>query len=788
MIRFCDISVSATDGNTVIEGETLIWGTDIFENGRRIFKKYYGISSNEVCLVPVYDQDNTLVCFAYEDELANRQMRELRELQEPYKSDKLIRFQEVYSNINVVKISGCNELAFAAREYLTNCGIQVITSGKYWNYLLQETDQDNNTYSDYEVMEIYAEGTWEKKKNLRMELIRTVGVCFEFIDKIYMNNVKAGQICDTNKCITDLPSYLKNRKVVVISYKKQGLELYAYLRLHGIEVVAFIDRTYKQGPSVLGIPVWSENQVVNAEDVVILNPNEKNSAYGHIHVDSMDYYGFIRNEKYICVQDYIKIEGNFFEQYAKDKPIVFWGNPYFCKYLMSGYEQDFGKKDCYYLNVFDENLEAIQDIRTIEKQDLPENSIILFVSITSGTWIYPFAQEKSRYLDELDTVYWEENCDYYCNEGSLLNFNLNKRVDGGRNINYLIGQIPGGAGTFLLRGIIDGHPHILTLPNHDIVNENLLRIGMMLSQVKKEHMYEVFCKLLRDFNNNAAFRVQNQYFSEEFETYFEEELDRYDDAFGPVSIMNAIVVAYNRVNGKNVANDQKYYIYWEQHGGWRDNCDLHKKNIEGSCDAAIVNMFRNEIIRSGGTVKRDLTVEVSKELGCDTEATTDVFGFAQSGEAFIEKEDFKSNIVLSFENLKLNPKEEMKKFCRSSGLEWNDCFLEIQEGFVFPGYKNGFDLKPVYNAYEEYFNGLDRMKLELMHSYTQKIHGYPYVEMKGYSWFELQELFYKDFKFEKLCTYDSNKKLQKKKEVMRLMWERLERNRYIEEVGNKTVN
>ena len=62
----------------------------------------------------------------------------------------------------------------------------------------------------------------------------------------------------------------------------------------------------------------------------------------------------------------------------------------------------------------------------------------------------------------------------------------------------------------------------------------------------------------------------------------------------------------------------------------------------------------------------------------------------------------------------------------------------------------GFDVRPAYNLYEEYFSIFDRMRIAMASGSYQKKYGYPYVSCLEFSRRELQEMFLKDFRWEGL--------------------------------------
>lgn len=84
----------------------------------------------------------------------------------------------------------------------------------------------------------------------------------------------------------------------------------------------------------------------------------------------------------------------------------------------------------------------------------------------------------------------------------------------------------------------------------------------------------------------------------------------------------------------------------------------------------------------------------------------------------------------------------------------------------------GFVLDPIYKQYEEYFSSFDRMRLCLIDGPFQKGYGYPYVSCLDFSRRELQEIFLKEFRWEKLP------EMEKREDEMNI-WQRKEHFRFL---------
>lgn len=173
-----------------LQEEYVIFDLDIWKNAKSFFMQYKRYL-NEFVLLPVVDKNGQLLCFAYEDEDANREIRILRELTE--KVDAL-HFKDIYPEYDYVKIYGFNELAFSFAEYLKNQGILTQVIGEFWGDMFENV---NFADKDYRFMTIYSEGIGVKKLKKRESILESVSAEFECIDRIYEINVKNGIFKDT---------------------------------------------------------------------------------------------------------------------------------------------------------------------------------------------------------------------------------------------------------------------------------------------------------------------------------------------------------------------------------------------------------------------------------------------------------------------------------------------------------------------------------------------------------------------------------------------------------------
>lgn len=108
-----------------IRTEKAVLNEHFWENGKKYFANYEKLG-DEIVLLPVTDRDGQLLCFAYQDEDANREIRQLRELNE---CKDALDFRDIFPQYDCVTIWGCNELAYAFLKYLRKIGVPVRVVG-----------------------------------------------------------------------------------------------------------------------------------------------------------------------------------------------------------------------------------------------------------------------------------------------------------------------------------------------------------------------------------------------------------------------------------------------------------------------------------------------------------------------------------------------------------------------------------------------------------------------------------------------------------------------------------
>lgn len=128
------------------------------------------------------------------------------------------------------------------------------------------------------------------------------------------------------------------------------------------------------------------------------------------------------------------------------------------------------------------------------------------------------------------------------------------------------------------------------------------------------------------------------------------------------------------------------------------------------------------------------------------------------------------------------------KLCDLWGIVWSDTMLHTsckENTKYVEGWSKGFDLKPVYNSYEEYFSEFDRFRMMLINAPYQKEYGYPYVEVLNFSRKELYEMFLSAFYFERNIVYQGAK-LNYDLKIQRQLRQNIQNLRKLAFIGTRT--
>lgn len=720
--------------NSAIQSEYVILNQDMWKSARKIFDED-GEKRGIDRLLPVLNDEYQLICFAYEDNDANREVRMLRELSE---QPEALQFLDLYPECQCVKIHGFNELAYLFAMYLRSINIPVQVDGIMWHKFLNSDECDA---PDYACMMIYAEGVVEKKQSLLENNLRSVSVEFECIDYIYELNIKKGLIKNTNGNLEKLVDYLKGEKeIVILGTSIESQKAYGYLEKNGVNVFCFMGQ---ESHRIFGKEILSYSDIRKiCKAPIFVDCEAKDSAWGGGGVDYYDYMGYERNRKYILLRDYIEIPNESLVDAVKNKKVVLIGDCYLCQSL------------CDYLT---SNGVLIEGQLVMSPQQVWDEEKHINYLDQNATWlvVVPIVYDKNTVWERT----WKAVRDYINNKGVndytecfsyITTFIYVKK----RSIpirkhfipkKIILGSIMNHSGNIFFREVLDNHPSILMIGRYRELNNNLFWICVSLSAVKAKDILPSFWGVFKDF------AIETIYNKDRFDKKMTQLLET-GERFTAQEIFVMFHIAYTYMFKENTidikVNDM--VIYWEPHFMPRDileDCVKWLGGCEGkNIPCGIVNVVRNLCIRAGSQIK--------DQFGRNMSPTRDIALKYYSVEQ--KNYDEVERVVVKFEDLKCNPEKILLDLCEKWGIPWSDSFMETTEDGEKCVYDSGeyvvsdFDLKPVYNTYEKYLSEFDKLRILVMNAPWQKKYGYPYVELTQFSRRELQEMFLKPLRYEKL--------------------------------------
>lgn len=754
-------SLLGKDMQDSVKTDFVVLDERIWENGR----KYFGSHSKKfggAAVLPVLNKEYQLICFAWNDRGANRELRMLNELME---CENALSFRDVYSEYDCVTIHGCNELSYYFAQYLRKIGISVNVMGTMWESfgIWEETET-----LDYRNFIVHGEGVGTQEEKLEQR--KSVSAEFECIDRIYEENICKGIIGDTQGSFQEVLDRICGKQIAIIGTGYESQNAYDLLLGYGIDICCFIsEKTEEQAKLLFGKKILSRADAAeHFREVIFIDSETRYSAWGFGDTDLYCYLGCRRNRTFFCLRDYIEIPRNglrnvlrYVQEQTKGR-IVLLGDMWMCLKVnqILEYSQGMYGKIVYadILQEYEENSFMTQiSGDEIEKEDICLLAIpeyyIRYLDYTK------IRREKyGKKLKELNITnivnYSQDNLVFLDSEGCR-NGNKKSELSIGK---IVIGAINYSSGNILFRELLDNHADVLML-DYGYLNNNLFSICTRLSTEKSTDILKVFWRLC-----DAAAGIMNENMEVSFpkREIFDQSMERMlnaKDWFTSQELFVMIHIACAKMWGKEIHDVSKMVIYWEPHFVPREKCEdyavwLGKEGTFGY----IINIVRNAYVRAGSNLK---VLELSDKLYYRREvAFQGVLIYPNSDKK--EYEDWK-RLVIRFEDLKCNPKKELLAICDELGIAWSDTLLETTRHGVQSSYRgvSGFDLKPVYNTYEEYFSEFDRFRISLITGPWQKQYGYPYVSSLDFSKCELRELFLKKFRFEeKLVFYSAEENLE----------------------------
>lgn len=758
-----------------IQEESVVLDEKVWEKGRRYFSSHTTVFGEAVQL-PVLNKKGELVCFAWQDEEADRELRMLRELEE---CEGALTFCDLNQGYSGATIHGFNEIAYYMAGYLKRLGITVNVEGELWKEFGAWENQEMMAHKNYE---IWAEGVWQKSGDVRYERLRSVSPEFECVDDVYEANIKAGYITNVGGNVDWLLGKLgEEKEIVIIGTGAESQDAYDWLFGKGIEACAFLskDRVEKER-KLFEKPIFEKTEAAQRfSKAVFIECSEKHSAWGFGEVDRYDYEGYRRNDRYFLLRDYIEVEEEGLQHVLQGKNILFVGDADLCSRVWRWRKQSReGVAKAGYWDILgeDEAEAAKRKMAAVKKEEAGDYDIIALVTpeYDSIEGVSRKASERrSKYVEALEAQGIYDYTDYFSFTSRLTRLAIKEEMyirEELRPSGIIIGAITAHSGNTLVRQSLAGHPQIMMIEEYGFFNENLFSICVRLAEKESSDIMHGFWQL---YKNEAKEEAWKQGFPNK-EKFIKkmEELLKCGNQFASQELFIMFHIAYEAMYGREISDMKDIMIYWEPHM-WRSKV-LRKWSYwlsSSGLKGFILSVVRNSYVRAGS-------------------ALNDCIGNVPSWGIMLFSEMLEKRMVcpgweervIRFEDLKKEPRETMTDLCEWLHIAFDEVLMRTTVHGKTAFYRDitGFDLRPVYNLYEKYFTSFDRMRIGLLHSCFQKKYGYPYVNPLDFSRRELQEMFLKEFLWEKIPQAVVGKDEEGVWRIQQVIRERLWRMRFME--------
>ena len=659
----------------------------------------------------------------------SRELRMIRELEE---TKDAIRFDDVFPDIREVVVYGLNELAYYFVKYLEHMNIPVMVSGRHWKHLHYQDVGDIE--DDDGRMIVFAEPVMGYGTDLFQRVVRSSSPEFECIDQIYEQNVLAGKIKNVRGGADWFFETLKGKKCSILGVDVRAQDAYDLLYQHGVDIENFlVKNTENDIPmTLLGKNVSTvENTVCYEKDAVFISVSGRNSALGTADVDFFDYYGYRRNEQFFLINDYTSIPYSNLVHILGGKKLSLVGDEILCRILVE------------YLEKVENGNISVRYIELSQWDPTDKQERMLFIVHPVYGWhgdVDPVNNpELWEFKEQLKKIRGAFYLEYFSRAGvfvlidEYMNQNREKYLH--KQMipkGILLGAMPSMSGNFLIRGLLDGHPDILKVSWSEL-NHNLFW----------------YCiRLAWEQSGRITYAREDNFFFPDWK-FFKESVARVHIEGRMTS--QEIFLAFHRIYMESIRKEpledlSQMVVYWEPHISREDHLFWAKWLESEKIDGHTLITCRNHVVWYGSNYKwYSGGGSIKGFLGHISAMTCEDYSYQ------IPLRHWKA-FTLRFEDIKLHPKEELLKLCSIIGIPWSDSMLHTtidDREYVYNGVVD-FDMKPVFNPYEEFMSAFDRFRVCLISSAYQKKYGYMYENCLRFSRRELQEMFLKKFRFQDL--------------------------------------
>ena len=750
MLRFYHTNIK-NDSVIVINDKSLLMDVSIWQDCRNFLQESGQKKNHVIDLIPVKDTDGELIVYGYQDHEANRELRMLRELRE---NEQALQFTDIFPEYKEVIIWGCNELAFCFAEYLKEQGIAVSVIGQHWNCFGYAASEQKDSLGEGTVLVIYAEGIPLQNNSLYGTVIRSVSPEFECIDRIYEANVLEERIRDTIGGFDEFITKLKDEpEIVILGADRKAQDTYDLLMAHGIDIYGFAMQN-KKDEMLLSRKIMSlEEAMRSLEHPVFLNCTDVRGALGEEWTEYFDYHGYERNKQYFLVQDYADIPISNLIHVLHGKKVWLTGDPRLCQLLTN------------YLNLIENGEVTVQYTELGEKITAEEEDILCLVvpdyQNNKDIQEKKVAERKEMLRKKLAEMGFIGYTEYFVciRSFALVDLYLNKDTEkyGVKELlpkGILLGRIMYHSGNVFFRGVMDGHPEVLLSNSYSDFHNNMFYYCIRLANINSDKVIPLFWEMYgAEASSDDILFPHPEIFEERVKSFLSLK-----ERFTSQELFVLFFTAYiETISSRHISDVSKLIIYWEPHMTDRNEFPFYALWLEHrKVNGNTILICRDNMVRTGSVFNS--IFKYSEPPMSRPNAYWRIF----LDELWDGKDlgyQYWTEHKIRFEDIKTKPVEKLTEICEIMNIEWSDSMLRTTNFGKPMAYlsRNGsidFDLKPVFNKYEDYFTEYDRFRISIASSPYQKKYGYTYDNCLRFTRREIQEMFLKPFLFDEKAMFE----------------------------------
>ncbi|HBI59636.1 MAG TPA: hypothetical protein DDY31_00235 [Lachnospiraceae bacterium] len=571
--------------------------------------------------------------------------------------------------------------------------------------------------------------------------------------------------------------------VIVYCAKGYGEKVCLELLSIGCRVVAFCDNArLNQGGMRLGLPVYSYQDCrMKYPKAVYVVANSTYAIAIEIGIE-LEKDGYVKDSSYFLAIE-LEMRGELSEykrsvkKVLENQTLILFGRSFLCELFVRWIREMRWKSEV--LVCPSEN-----DIDSFCNQYSDGIWIPLEMGIALGM------PEKNEHLVQIlqshgissFTRFFEGNA-LYCEELAVVDRkDVNQFDVQVKKVLFL--KASAMSGSSLVASVLDSHPNILSL-GINIWEVNIWHIVKKAAMAAGENLAEIIIGEIKFYYQVMGMddigwlkdyqKVLGQYF-QEGKKYSEKDV-----------FLLIYLAYYELLHG--VPLEGEAVIYLDPHANELMRDSILSWLEQMGFEIIILEMIRAPFKRLGSGIKFQLHLLKDQNKLVSPYKMFRLLHM-MSGELFYKKELEYQLVRIRFEDLKMYPRQILGKLCEILGIPWSDTLLETTQAGKKSVYAingdciTGFDLKPVYYTYDEFFDSFDKFRLDLIFREKSKAYGYSYVDKDKYpmSLEELGKLFELPFRFEQFLCFGSEHERERYHQRMRKLCTQL---LYLEENKEK---